>query len=95
MHPFKLLVAVSTSILLTISPTSALAQGKKTNKSQTGQVSKICNDKLKDWEIKQANIGPHQIKYDILGNKANISKFELCKCKDKSIVIREKIAKVV
>ena len=96
MKPYnKLLLVVSTSIMLAINPMSSLAQGKKASKtSNSTTTTKACNDKVKAWEIKKANLDPHKIKYDILGSSANISKFELCKCTDKSIVIREKIAKV-
>lgn len=89
----KLLLVVGASIMLVINPMSSFAQGKKTSKISTSATTKVCNDKIKAWEIKAANLDPHKIKYDILGSSANISKFELCKCKDKSIVIREKDCK--
>ena len=49
-----------------------------------------CKDPLSDWEIKKLGLDPHDIKYDNLGRRAQISRYELCKCKSGAIVIRLK-----
>lgn len=91
MNSLKLLLAVSTSIVLVANPVSALAQSKKTNKPLTDEASKeLCKDKLSNWDIKQLGIGDvHKFKQEFLGENAQISRYDLCKCKDKSVTIRE------
>lgn len=54
------------------------------------QKAKTCNDKLSGWEIERAKIDAHALKYEVLGRGADISKYELCKCTDKTIVVRLK-----
>jgi RHS repeat-associated protein len=45
--------------------------------------------KASDWQLGQAGIDdPHQFKKDYLGNKAPISQFDICACKDGSITIK-------
>lgn len=50
---------------------------------------KHCKERISEWTIKKYNINAHQIKYDIMGDKARIKKYELCKCPDNSIVVRD------
>lgn len=90
-HPFKLLVAISTSIVIAITPMSALAQGKKKGKPLTSEATmELCKDKLSDWDIKRLNIGDtHEFKRDFIGRDASTARYELCKCKDGRVVIRQ------
>ena len=52
-----------------------------------------CKKRLSDWQIKDRGLDPHDLKHGILGKKAQVSLYELCKCKDNSIVIRHKNCK--
>ena len=52
-----------------------------------------CKQRLSDWQIKDRGLDPHGLKHGILGKKAQVSLYELCKCKDNSIVIRHKNCK--
>lgn len=46
--------------------------------------------KASDWQLSQAGISdPQQFKRDHLGDRAPISKYDLCACKDGSIVIKQ------
>ena len=48
-----------------------------------------CKDRLSDWQIKNVlGINSHELKYEILGKKAKIALYELCKCKSGAIVVR-------
>ena len=89
--PTQMMVDTGTSIMLAINPMSSLAQGKKTSKTSNSETTKqLCQNRLSDWDIKQLNIGDtHEFKRDVLGRKAQISRYELCKCSDKRVVIRE------
>ena len=50
-----------------------------------------CKDRLSDWQIKNVlGINSHELKYEILGKKAKIALYELCKCKSGAIVVRFK-----
>ena len=49
-----------------------------------------CNKRLSDWQIQNAGFDAHEIKYEILGGNANISRFELCLCNNGAVVIRNK-----
>jgi RHS repeat-associated protein len=49
-----------------------------------------CKDRLSDYQIQQRGLDPHEIKRAILGRNAPISRYELCRCKDGRIVIRNK-----
>ena len=49
-----------------------------------------CKDRLSDYHIKTLGIDPHELKRAILGKNAPISRYELCRCKDGNIVIRNK-----
>lgn len=46
-----------------------------------------CKNKISDWELKQNGFDAHDLK-SIVGS--NVQRYELCKCKNKEIVIREK-----
>ena len=48
-----------------------------------------CTKRLDDKYLKKTlGIDPEEIKYEELGRRALISRYELCECKDKRIVIR-------
>lgn len=48
-----------------------------------------CDKKLDKSLLKQASIlDPHQVKKDWMGDKAQISRFDLCGCKDGRVVIK-------
>jgi RHS repeat-associated protein len=49
-----------------------------------------CKDRLSNYYIQQLGLDPHEIKRGILGREAPISRYELCKCADGRIVIRNK-----
>lgn len=63
--------------------------------SQEYQFEKKCREKQEcqkasDWHLSHVGItDPHEFKKDYLGNKAPISQYDICACKDGSIVIKK------
>jgi RHS repeat-associated protein len=51
-----------------------------------------CDQKLNDWQLQQAGIcgrgAAHGVKGDALGTNKNLSKFDLCGCRDGTIVVK-------
>lgn len=51
---------------------------------------KDCLERISDFTIIQKGLDPHTIKYQELGKRAEIKLWELCKCKNGEIAVRQK-----
>jgi hypothetical protein len=77
----------------TVEETAADAASSSSEKKQC-EDDNDCKDPLSDWEWKRLveKYGmeghPHNIKEDIIGGSVRL--FDLCKCKDGSVVVRRK-----
>ena len=87
-HPIILLPSIIYFGAKAISETWDAAKDR--SKTCDDPDGKDCQDRLSDWQLKEFGIDAHSLKYEVLGKRAKISRYELCKCKDGAVVIRLK-----
>lgn len=72
----------------------SIAEGKisdiQRGLKQYDKDEKDCLEKISDYEIIQKRLDPHTIKYEELGRKAEIKRWELCRCRNGEIAVRFK-----
>lgn len=49
-----------------------------------------CKERISDWHLRKQGIDAHELKYEVLGRSAKIARYELCRCNDGQIAIRNK-----